>query len=131
MAVLLSPVAWIHHLHWMVVVVFAVLGADPLRDRRRIGAAALITGFFLCRMPWWGITWLSHPDWPELPGRMLQNSDVFFALTALGLLWWALHLDEPRELRDLGGPGDPDDPAEVRSTATCPAEPWRAAVGGR
>ena len=47
MAVLLSPVAWIHHLHWMVVVVlFAVLGADPLRDRRRLvgrgGRAGLV-----------------------------------------------------------------------------------------
>ena len=38
MAVLLSPVAWIHHLHWMVVVVLAMLGADPLRDRRRLWA---------------------------------------------------------------------------------------------
>ena len=65
MAVLLSPVAWIHHLHWMVVVIFAVLGADPMRDRRRLVAAAVVTGFFLCRMPWWGITWLSHPDWPS------------------------------------------------------------------
>ena len=68
MAVLLSPVAWIHHLHWMVVVVFAVLGADPLRDRRRLAAAAVITGFFLCRMPWWGITWLSHPRLAALAG---------------------------------------------------------------
>ena len=44
MAVLLSPVAWIHHLHWMVVVVFAVLGADPLRDRRRLLAAGVGDG---------------------------------------------------------------------------------------
>jgi alpha-1,2-mannosyltransferase len=103
MAVLLSPVAWIHHLHWMVVVVFAVLGADPLRDRRRLWAAGAITAFFLCRMPWWGITWLSHPELPAWPGRILQNADTFFSLAALGLLWWALHLpapppDEPREL---------------------------------
>jgi alpha-1,2-mannosyltransferase len=95
MAVLLSPVAWIHHLHWMVVVVFAVLGADPLRDRRRILAAALVTGFFLCRMPWWGITWLSHPDWPHWIGRVLQNADTFGSLLALALLWWALHLKAP------------------------------------
>ena len=90
MAVLLSPVAWIHHLHWMVVVVFAVLGADPLRDRRRLGAAALLTAWFLCRLPWWGISWLNHRDWPELPGRVLQNADTLGALLALGLLWWAL-----------------------------------------
>jgi alpha-1,2-mannosyltransferase len=130
MAVLLSPVAWIHHLHWMVVVVFAVLGANPLRDRRRIAAAALITGFFLCRMPWWGITWLSHPDWPDLPGRMLQNSDVFFALTALGLLWWALHLPEPGTGPDLPDAADSARPArdsppatDSRTTAGSPGVP--------
>jgi alpha-1,2-mannosyltransferase len=95
MAVLLSPVAWIHHLHWMVVVILAVLGAEPLRDRRRIVAAAAITGFFLCRLPWWGISWLNHPEWPRWIGRVLQNADTFGCLGALALLWWALHLREP------------------------------------
>jgi alpha-1,2-mannosyltransferase len=94
MAVLLSPVAWIHHLHWMVVVIFAVLGADPLRDRRRLVAAGVITGFFLCRLPWWGITWLSHPDLPQWFGRVLQNADTFGSLLALALLWWALHREQ-------------------------------------
>lgn len=129
MAVLLSPVAWIHHLHWMVVVVFAVLGANPLRDRRRIAAAALITGFFLCRMPWWGITWLSHPDWPDLPGRMLQNSDVFFALTALGLLWWALHLPEPGTGPDLPEPGTGAGLPEPGTGADLPAANPRTTAG--
>ena len=72
-----------------------VLGADPLRDRRRVVAAAVITGFFLCRMPWWGISWLNHPEWPRWIGRVLQNADTFGSLMALGLLWWALHLPEP------------------------------------
>ena len=76
MACLLSPVAWIHHFHWVVVVIFALLGADPLRDRRRLWAGLGVTAFFLCRLPWWGISWLNHRDWPELPGRVLQNADV-------------------------------------------------------
>ena len=42
-------------------------------------------------MPWWGITWLNHPDWPRWIGRVLQNADTFGSLLALGLLWWALH----------------------------------------
>jgi alpha-1,2-mannosyltransferase len=92
MAVLLSPVAWIHHFHWIVVVVFAVLGADPWRDRRRLVSAGAITAAFLCRMPDWGIAWLSHPELPAWPGRVLQNSDTFFTLGALALLWWTLHL---------------------------------------
>ncbi len=90
MACLLSPVAWIHHLHWMVVVVFAILGPDPLRDRRRLLAAGAVTGFFLCRLPWWGIDWLNQPHWPRLPGRALQNADTVGMLLALWLLWWSL-----------------------------------------
>ena len=102
MACLLSPVAWIHHLHWMVVVIFAVLGADPLRDRRRLLAAAVLTAWFLCRMPWWGISWLNQPTWPEFPGRVLQNADTFGALLALALLGWSLSRTIP--LRAHGHP---------------------------
>ena len=58
-------------------------------------AGLVITGFFLCRMPWWGISWLNHPEWPRWIGRVLQNADTFGSLMALGLLWWALHLPEP------------------------------------
>ena len=102
MACLLSPVAWIHHLHWMVVVIFAVLGADPLRDRRRLLAAAVLTGWFLCRLPWWGISWLNQPTWPELPGRVLQNADTFGSLLALALVGWSLSRTIP--LRAHGHP---------------------------
>ncbi len=87
LACLLSPVAWIHHFHWVVVVVFALLGADPLRDRRRLWSAVGVTAFFLCRLPWWGISWLDQP-WPQLPGRVLQNADMLGGLLALVLLWW-------------------------------------------
>ena len=88
MAVLLSPVAWIHHLHWMVVVLLAVLGPDPLRDRRRLWAAAVLTAWFLARGPWWGITWVSSGWQPMVVGRFLQNSDTLGALLALGVLGW-------------------------------------------
>jgi len=95
LACLLSPVAWIHHFHWVVVVVFALLGADPLRERRRLWAGLGVTAFFLCRLPWWGIDWLNHPSWPAFPGRVLQNADVFGALAALWLLWWAVRPGTP------------------------------------
>ncbi|WP_392543871.1 glycosyltransferase 87 family protein [Oryzobacter telluris] len=88
MACLLSPVAWIHHYHWLVVGIFALLGADPLRERFRLWAALFVTVFFTLRLPWWGIDWLAHRDWPELPARILQNADVAGGLAALYLLWW-------------------------------------------
>ncbi|EAQ00877.1 putative membrane protein [Janibacter sp. HTCC2649] len=103
LACLLSPVAWIHHYHWIVVVIFALLGASPwTRSRagawwrsRRLVAGVVIGVWFLLRMPWWGITYLDHPEWPELPGRMLQNADVAGGLVALALLWWVNRDTEP------------------------------------
>ncbi|GAB3598020.1 hypothetical protein GCM10027446_27240 [Angustibacter peucedani] len=88
MAVLLSPVAWIHHFAWMVVVVAALVGDG--RSRRRLVMGAVLTVWFLCRGPWWGITWIAD-DWPPLVvGRLLQNSDMIGALVALVLLWRVL-----------------------------------------
>ena len=95
MACLLSPVAWIHHYHWLVVGVFALLGADPLRERVRLWAALGVTVFFTMRLPWWGIDWLAHRDWPQLPGRILQNADVAGALATLALLWWVARRPSP------------------------------------
>jgi alpha-1,2-mannosyltransferase len=105
LACLLSPVAWIHHYHWVVVVVLALLGAQPWRRSRaqawwrsrRLVAGLVVTAWFLMRMPWWGISYLTHPQWPELPGRILQNADVAGGLVALGLLWW-VNRDDSRSV---------------------------------
>lgn len=105
MAVLLSPVAWIHHYHWMVVVIFAILGPNPLRDRRRLVSAAVLTAWFLARMPWWGITWLNHPDLAPLPGRLLQNADAAGGLLALALLWWVTRPEARAAPTDARGGG--------------------------
>ena len=87
MAVLLSPVAWIHHFHWVVVVVLAVLGTWPPRPRWRLYAALAITGWFLMRLPWWGISWLADDRPVRLFGRFMQNADVLGALAIVGVLW--------------------------------------------
>ena len=86
-ACLISPVSWVHHYHWVVVVILALLGADPLRERWRLYAASAVTVWFLCRLPWWGISWLNHRDWPRLPGRLLQNAGMAGGVLALVLLW--------------------------------------------
>ena len=86
LAVLLSPVAWIHHFHWVVVVVLAVLGAWPPRPRWRPYAALAITVWFLMRLPWWGITWLADDRPVRLFGRFMQNADLLAALVVLVVL---------------------------------------------
>jgi alpha-1,2-mannosyltransferase len=87
LAVLLSPVAWIHHFHWVVVVILAVLGAWPPTPRWRLYAALGITAWFLMRLPWWGITWLAEDRPVRLFGRLMQNADMVGALLILGVLW--------------------------------------------
>lgn len=122
LACLLSPVAWIHHYHWIVVVIFALLGADPLRDRWRLWAAAFVTAFFLCRLPWWGISWINHRTWWALPGRILQNADAGGGLIALGLLWRVERLWRASEAsgEDAGSP-----------PAVTAGEPGASAVAAR
>lgn len=99
MACLLSPVAWIHHFHWIVVVILAILGPNPLpgpsRDRRRLIGAGVITVWFLCRLPWWGISWIADAWSPLFIGRFLQNADLFGALLALWLLGRSLAWGSP------------------------------------
>lgn len=88
MAVLLSPVAWIHHFAWMLVVIAALVGDG--RSPRRLAMGAAMTAWFLARGPWWGITWIAQDRPLAIVGRLLQNSDTIGALLALLLLWRAL-----------------------------------------
>lgn len=111
MAVLLSPVAWIHHFHWVVVVILGVLGGWPPRPRWRLYAALAVTAWFLARMPWWGISWLAW-DYPvPLFGRFLQNADVLGALAIVAVLFLLARGGssrgdgaEPRRTRDAEAP---------------------------
>jgi alpha-1,2-mannosyltransferase len=80
-AVLVSPVAWIHHLAWLVVVFGAIVGDG--RDRRRIALAAGIWLFYVLEVPWWGITMLADHTAPRFAGRIVQDA---YGLGALALL---------------------------------------------
>jgi alpha-1,2-mannosyltransferase len=80
-AVLVSPVAWIHHLAWLVVVFGAIVGDG--RDRRRIALAAGIWIFYVLEVPWWGITMLADHTGPRFLGRVVQDA---YGLGALALL---------------------------------------------
>ena len=87
-AVLVSPVSWIHHLAWLAVVIPALVGDG--RDRVRWGFAVVLTGWFLCRLPWWGVTWRARHQATEFFGKAMQNADTVGALLALAFIWLAL-----------------------------------------
>jgi alpha-1,2-mannosyltransferase len=84
MAVLLSPIAWIHHLAWIVLVVGALAGDG--RDRRRCWAAAGVWLFYVLRIPWWGLGLIAaeNPGWERALGRIVQSS---YALGAVALVF--------------------------------------------
>jgi alpha-1,2-mannosyltransferase len=95
LAVLLSPVAWIHHLVWIV----PVLGV--LAAARRWGWLMLLAVFFALPVPWWGRSLVRHDIFG---GRVVEDA---FGLTAL-LLVLLLPLGERAALpwrRVVGRPG--------------------------
>jgi alpha-1,2-mannosyltransferase len=72
-AVLVSPVSWVHHLAWLVVVLGAL-------SRRRAAAA---WAFFVPPLPLLGSRMLAHHVGPRFLGRVVQDA---FGLAALALL---------------------------------------------
>ncbi|NUW44364.1 DUF2029 domain-containing protein [Nonomuraea rhodomycinica] len=84
MAVLLSPVAWIHHLAWVVVVLGALVGDG--RDPVRLRVAAGVWLYYVLPIPWWGVA-LKAAEVPVLSpvlGKIVQNA---YGLGALALVW--------------------------------------------
>ncbi|ROO90658.1 alpha-1,2-mannosyltransferase [Actinocorallia herbida] len=84
LAVLLSPVAWIHHLVWIVLVVGALAGDG--RNLRRCLAAAGVWLFYVLQTPWWGTSHIQGrlPVWEQALGRAMQSS---YGLGAVALLF--------------------------------------------
>jgi alpha-1,2-mannosyltransferase len=84
MAVLLSPVAWIHHLAWVVVVIAAIVGDG--RDPVRLRVAAGVWLYYVVPVPWWGVSLIAAqiPVVSLVLGKIVQNG---FGLGAVALVW--------------------------------------------
>jgi alpha-1,2-mannosyltransferase len=81
LAALLSPVAWIHHLCW-IVVALGVLTGDGRRPRR-VAVAAVTCALFISALPLWGKVLMTVPGAPILLARVVEDS---FGLAALALV---------------------------------------------
>ncbi len=84
-AVLVSPVSWMHHWHWGIAVVGAVLG--DARVRSRVVAAAVIWLVLLLPLPWWGGSWPGHGPIVSFLGYTVQQSYTLLAIASLVVLW--------------------------------------------
>ena len=84
---LLSPVAWIHHLCWIVIALGVVLGDG--RQVRRVVIAVLTGALFLTTLP----TWVEHTQTPaqlaSVGGFLVENSFGLAALALIPALWWS------------------------------------------
>jgi alpha-1,2-mannosyltransferase len=81
LAVLLSPVSWIHHFIVVVLVIGAIL-ADG-RSPRRMAIAVGTAGFFALTIPWWGQSLLGWQGAPKLAARVVEDA---FGIAALVLV---------------------------------------------
>jgi alpha-1,2-mannosyltransferase len=84
-AFLISPVSWVHHMHWGVVVIGALLGDG--RNWRRIAVAATGAVLLWIRLPWWGANLIADDDVPRVIARVVQNSYSWWAGLSLLALW--------------------------------------------
>ncbi len=83
---LLSPVAWIHHLCWVLVAVGVIAGDG--RKASRIGLAALTVLLFLTTLPTWAQVTLSAEQLRSFPGFVAENSFSLWALGLIPVLCW-------------------------------------------
>ena len=88
LAVLLSPVAWIHHLVCVVVALGAITGDG--RDRKRVAAALVTALFFTLTIPWWGVSLVAVKGVPKLAGRAVQGGFGLAAVALIGVIRWSV-----------------------------------------
>lgn len=85
LSALLSPVAWIHHLCWIVLAIGVIVGAG--RSRRRIAIAVLAFALFLSTLPTWAEKQLAHHQLGGLPGFLAENSFCLACIALVAVLW--------------------------------------------
>jgi alpha-1,2-mannosyltransferase len=101
---LLSPVAWIHHLCWVVVAIGVLVGNGG--QARRLVLAALTGVLFLTTLPTWAEHTHSAAQLMSVPGFAMENSFGLAALVLIPVLWWASRSEAgrtaPADNADMG-----------------------------
>jgi alpha-1,2-mannosyltransferase len=84
-AALISPVSWIHHFLWILLVIAALAGAT--HDRRALRWAACLATVFLLNIPQWGEI-LVRGSGSYVLGRLLQETYLVLTLIVVTALPW-------------------------------------------
>jgi alpha-1,2-mannosyltransferase len=85
LSALLSPVAWIHHLCWVVLAIGVIVGAG--RSYRRIAVAVAAFGLFLTTLPTWAERQLALHQLGGLAAFLAENSFCIACVALVGVLW--------------------------------------------
>lgn len=114
LAALLSPVAWIHHYHYVAVIVMVFLAAGPVDLTWRgwwhalrhpdqtpvfgpgLWFALVVIAWFMTRGPWIGAG-MGGSLIPDIGALILQNSGALMALVMLAMLWRISHPALPQQ----------------------------------
>ena len=81
LAALLSPVAWIHHICWIVIALGVIIGDG--RDWRRVATAVASGAVFTAVLPTWGKDLFLDQSVPNLVSRTVEDA---FGLAALAVI---------------------------------------------
>jgi len=88
-AVLISPVSWVHHLHWSIVVLGALLGDG--RDRRRVWFVAGSALLLFLKLPQTGYGFTQSDIGAVVAlGWIVEQTYFWWVLVALGAIWFFL-----------------------------------------
>jgi alpha-1,2-mannosyltransferase len=85
LSALLSPVAWIHHLCWIVLAIGVIVGAG--RSWRRIAVAVATFALFLTTLPVWAEKQLALHRLAGLPGFLVENSFCLACIALVAVVW--------------------------------------------
>jgi alpha-1,2-mannosyltransferase len=109
LAALLSPVAWIHHLCWVVIAIGVLVGDG--RNRRRVLAAAATSALFASNLPITGKLILEAGGAPTWVTRFLEATFGLAAIALIGILY-AIRPTNADRHPAAGGAEEPTDTAD-------------------
>ena len=107
LAALLSPVAWIHHLCWVVIAIGVLVGDG--RNRRRVLTAAATTALFASNLPIQGKFILEAGGAPIWWTRFLEATFGLAAIVLIGILYAIRPTDADRHTATEA----PEEPADI------------------